>query len=345
LAAILLVVAVFADACGGSAHSVVPESRLVPIGAGLEGPSGLSATVYAHGLSNVAAFAFDPQGRLWVATADSTDRGRDGIYLIAGAGVAPVEVVASLHTPLGLLWYQGSLYVASSGRVDAYSGFDGTRFAKTRTVLTLPAGVGELNALVAGPHGRLLLGISAPCDHCTPTSHLSAAVVSFLPDGSGLQVYASGIRAPVGLVEDGADGSLLVTIDQRDDLGSRTPGDWLAVIRAGQAWGFPECYGQGGTVCVGVPKPAAVLDKHAGVIGLAIVDGQLGPKVGTSALVAEWALGKVQRVVSSGPSAGAVVPFLLGLQHPGPLVIAPDGAVLAGDWATGTVYRVAPAGT
>jgi glucose/arabinose dehydrogenase len=129
----------------------------------------------------------------------STDQGKDGLYVVTKASDDPVEVVAGLHTPLGLTWSQDSLYVASKVGVDAYSGFDGTKFATHRTVLTLPDGIGETNSLVASPSGGLLLGISAPCDHCTPTSKLSAAILSFRPDGSNLQVYASGIRAPIGL--------------------------------------------------------------------------------------------------------------------------------------------------
>ena len=103
------------------------------IGAGLRGPPGLRATVYAHGPGKTAAFAVDPQNRLWVATADYTDQGKDGVYVVATAGATPVEVIAGLHTPLGLLWYQSSLYITSKERVDAYSGFDGSRFAATRT--------------------------------------------------------------------------------------------------------------------------------------------------------------------------------------------------------------------
>src|SRR5207248_833059 len=158
--------------------------------------------------------------------------------VVATAGAAPVEVIAGLHTPLGLLWYQGSLYVASKERVDAYSGFDGTRFAATRTVLTLPAGVGQSNELVLAPDGRMLLGISAPCDHCTPTSTRSASIVSFRPDGSDLQTYAAGIRAPIALVYFPNTSDLFVTMNQRDDLGAATPGDWLAIVRRGQQWGL-----------------------------------------------------------------------------------------------------------
>jgi hypothetical protein len=66
--------------CGGSYAGRLPETpSLVPIGAGIDGPAGLTATVYAVGLPRVAAFAFDPQGRLWVATAALTDAGEDGL--------------------------------------------------------------------------------------------------------------------------------------------------------------------------------------------------------------------------------------------------------------------------
>ena len=85
-------------------------------------------------------------------------------------------------------------------------------------------------------------------------------------------------------------------MNQRDDLGEATPGDWLAIVRSGQAWGFPDCYGQGGSACSGVPDPLAVLDTHAAVSGVAVVTGGLGPAIGTSALVAEWTTGRVMRV-------------------------------------------------
>jgi glucose/arabinose dehydrogenase len=281
--------------------------------------------------------AFDATGRLWVATADSTDHGQDGVFVVSKPGATPVEVVAGLHGPLGLLWYQQSLYVASTGGVDAYRSFDGTRFSDHRRVMTLPAGVGESNELVLAPDGRMQMGISAPCDHCVPSSKWSAAIVSFRPDGSDLRVDASGIRAPVGLVYSGS--TLFVTMNQRDDLGAHTPGDWLAVVAPGQAWGYPDCYGQGGTPCVGVPAPTAVLDTHAAVSGVAVVTDRQG----TAALVAEWATGKVQRVALrqvGSAYVGIVTPFLTGIKHPVPVLLAPDGAVLVGDWATGTVYRI-----
>jgi len=233
-------------------------------------------------LANVSAFAFDADGRLWAATAAYDDQGSDAVYLIATPGATPVKVIADLHTPLGLLWSGGTLYLASAGRVDAYSGLAEAAFARHTTVLALPLGVGEVNGLVMSPDGRLVLGVSAPCDACTTTSEDAAAIISFLPDGRDLRVVASGIRAPVGLAY----------YPGTDDL---------------------------------------------------VTDG-LGSSVTSSALVAEWATGKVLRVALTGEGSGytgVVEPFLPGLTKPVPVATAPDGAVLVGDWGTGTVYRIA----
>jgi glucose/arabinose dehydrogenase len=334
-------------ACGGTNSASPSPAALVSIGDGLHGPAGLHASVFARGLIHAAALAFDPQGRLWVATAAYDYTGDDGVYVVADAGATPVEVITGLRTPLGLLWYAGSLYVASTSRVDAYSDFNGTRFLAHRTVLILPAGSGEVNELVLAPDGRMLMGITAPCDHCTPVLAVSGSIVSFLPDGSGLTEFATRIRAPVGLEFYPGTDDLFVTMNQRDDLGARTPGDWLAVVREGQSWGFPACYGQGSSVCAGVPAPVAVLDKHAAVSGVAIVTGQLGPAVGTKALVAEWAKGVVDAVtlthVGTGYT-GTVVKFITGLKSPVPVILGPDNAIYVGDWGAGIVYRVAASG-
>jgi glucose/arabinose dehydrogenase len=345
----ILAGALLVASCGGSAassSSSASAAKLVDIGAGIKGVAGLHATVYATGLTHAAAFALDAQHRLWVATADYTDSGTDGVYLVAASGAKPVAVITGTHTPLGLLWLDGTLYVASKARVDAYSGLHGTRFANHRTVVTFPANVGEVNNIVVAPNGRLLVGISAPCDHCTPTSKYSGAIVSFRPDGRDLQVYASGIRAPVGLTYFPSSSDLFVTMDYRDDLGTATTGDALAVVAAGTSWGNPSCYGQGGAACIGVPATTATLDKHAAVSGVAIVTGQLGASVGTSAIVAEWALGKVQRVAlqkTGAASTSTVTTLLTGIKNPVAVAVANDDALFVGDWSTGTIYRVAAA--
>jgi glucose/arabinose dehydrogenase len=276
-------------------------------------------------------------------TSGASDHRHDGVYLIRHAGAKPVKVISGVKGPLGLLWRAGGLYVASLGRVDVFSGLHGTRFAVHKAVIVEPAGHGWNNAIVALPGGRLAMGISAACDHCASNSRWSGTIVSFRPDGSGVRLFASGIRAPFGVLYDRASGALLTSMNQRDDLGAKTPGDWLALVRAGQNWRFPGCYGQGGSACRGVPSPLAVLDKHAAAGGVAILSGQLGRSLRHLALVTEWERGRVLGVPLSRSGTGyattKATPFLTGFEHPLPLAVSSAG-LFVGDWALGTVYRI-----
>lgn len=348
-AAVALTLAILAICgCGSASDSATKshEERLVPVGAGLTGPAGLKATVYAKGPPTVAAFAFDEGGRLWLTAAGLESHTHDGVYMVPKANGQAQRVISGLDDPLGIDWYGGKLYIASVGRVDAYWGFNGRRFAEHKTILKGPLAEGENNLLVMAPDGRFVMGVSATCDDCTPTSKWDGAIVSFRPDGSDLRIYASRIRAPVGLVYYPGTSDLLVGMNQPDNLGASTHGDWLSIVQEGQAWGFPGCYGQGGSACAGVPKPLAVLDQHGAVGGIAIATGQLGPSIGTAAIVAEWNIAKVQQVAltktGSSLQSTAVRPFLRGVHNPLALVFAPDRSLLVGDWATGIIYRVAP---
>jgi glucose/arabinose dehydrogenase len=65
----VLAAALAVAGCGGDAPK---RGELVPIGAGLRGPEGYTASVYATGLKHVSAFALDPRGRLWVSTSGAT---------------------------------------------------------------------------------------------------------------------------------------------------------------------------------------------------------------------------------------------------------------------------------
>ena len=340
----VLVVAVAAAGLAfGSTSGSAASGQLTSIGAGLQGPSGLRATVYATGLANVSAFALDAKGRLWVTTSAASDHTSDGVYLVPRAGARPVKVISGLKGPLGLLWRGTRLYVASIGLVQTFGDLHGTRFGSRKTILTEPAGHGWNQDLVAAPDGRLVMSIASACDHCTKTSMWSASIVSFDPDGARVRTYASRIRAIFGLAYYPGTNTLLASMNQRDDLGARTPGDALAIVKAGEDWRFPGCYDQGGPPCSGVPDVLATLDKHAAAGGVAIVTGGLGPAVGTSAVVSEWQLGKVLRVALTKHGSGytgKVTPFLTGFRSPLPVLATPSGAVLVGDWATGRIYRI-----
>ncbi len=343
LSAIVCATAVVATACGGGSvdtGSIGSGS----IGAGLSGPSDLKAVVATRGLSHVSALTLDTKGRLWATTSGSSTHATDGVFLVARPGARPVKVVSGLVAPLGLAWIGKQLFVSSLGRVTAYSGFDGSQFAQAKVILDGPVAGGENNNVVLAPDGRLVMGISASCDHCVPASKWSGSIVSFRSDGSGLALVASHVRAAYGLAYLPGTSTLFATMNQRDDLGARTPGDWLAVVRFGQDWGFPRCYGQQTRACVRQPKPAAVLDAHAAAGGLALLAAELGERYRSVALVAEWQLGVVKRVplqTSGGTYTGKASMLLSGFEHPLP-VLAAGSSVLVGDWGSGIVYRITP---
>lgn len=336
--AVLAVLVPLLACCFSGAQDKANDSALVDIGAGLSGPKGAAATVVASGLPNVSGLAEDLQGRLWVVTAAFNDVGTDGLYVVTSAGVEPVKVIGDLHTPMGLLWIGERLYVSSAEGVLAFDGFDGAHFANEQTIATFD-GAGIFGGLVLGGDGRIRVGISAPCDGCEPATKWAAAVVSFLPDGTGAEVETSGIRAPVGLAYIPGTNSLLMTMNQRDDLGDATPGDYLAVAEKGEDWGFPGCYGQGGDACDGVPEPVAELDKHAAVSGVAVTTRAAGP----AAYLAEWATGKVLVIPltdGSGDWRGKASTFLTGLRSPVAVIASGNSSLLVGDWASGKVYRI-----
>ena len=188
--ALMVAFALAAAGCGGGGANAATATGHVAIGQGLTGPAGLAATVYTTGLRHVSAFAFDASGRLWATTSGASDHSADGVYMVPRPGGTPVKVIEGVNGPLGLLWQRDRLYVASLGRVDVFSDLRGTHFAHRTPIVVEPAGHGWNNGIVALPDGRLVMGISAACDHCLSHSRWSGTIVSFRPDGSDVRVYA-----------------------------------------------------------------------------------------------------------------------------------------------------------
>src|SRR5215203_7138727 len=140
-------------------------------------PAGVKLQRYAKGIPNPSNLAFDGRGRLWVTSAGVQAAAADGVWLVPRRGARPRQVVSGLFSALGLAWYRGELYVSHivphatfaprhTGRVVAYSGFDGHRFARSRVVVDgLPVGRHRVDSIVAGPGDRLYLGIGSESDN------------------------------------------------------------------------------------------------------------------------------------------------------------------------------------
>ena len=222
-------------------------------------PSGVKLQRYASGIPQPSNLAFDGRGRLWATSAGVQAAAADGVWLVPRRGARPRQVVSGLFSALGLTWYRRELYVSHivphatfaprhTGRVVAYSGFDGRRFTRSRVVVDgLPVERHRVDSIVAGPAGRLYLGIGSESDHEPSSAELAGTVVSFRPGGGGLRVEARGLRNPYGLAF-APGGRLLVSEHGRDDLGLHDPPDELDLVepRGRARWyGFPDVLGPG----------------------------------------------------------------------------------------------------
>ena len=320
--------------------------------------------IVAAGIPYASNVTFDARGGMWATSGAPFSQNGDGVWYVAHAGARPVHVIRGTLTALGLTWFRGRLYVASTlsrvtGIVARYSGFDGRRFAHRRVVIpAISIGRHGLGTIAPGPKGRLYLGVGAEQDRLAGGHETSGTVVSFKGDGSDLRIEAKGLRGPFGLAFVPGTASLLVTDNGRDDLGLHRPPDELDLVRdvtrAAPDFGFPDCYDQGGRACSGTAAPLALLPAHAGVGGVAVT-GDWGGR-GLTAFVAES--GSVVGGVDAGrevrrielrrrpgggyDATGSVFATGFGEQDALGTAIGPGGALYVTLWETGAVVRCVP---
>ena len=339
-----------------------------PAAARVRVPAGVEMQRYAKGMPNPSNLAFDARGRLWSTSAGVQAAASDGVWLVPRRGARPRQVVSGLFSALGLTWHRRELYVSHivpratfaprhTGRVVAYSGFDGRRFSRSRVVVNgLPVGRHRVDSIVAGPGGRLYLGIGSESDHEPSSAALAGTVVSFRPDGGGLRVEARGLRNPYGLAVAPGGRRLLVSEHGRDDLGLHRPPDELNVVdpRGRARWyGFPGCWGQGGAPCRGAVAPLARLAPHSAP-GAVVVVRRFG-RWGPSAFVTRF--GSTFRENPTGGDVVRVSLARLGQRRPAPVhrvatgfghqeplgaALGPGGALYVSLWQSGRIVRLVP---
>jgi plastocyanin len=337
----------------GSAGQSTTPAALVSVGEGLMAPKGVTATLWTSGLPDISDLTYDAKGRLWAtATHDPTSKGPvpspgDGVYMLE-KGKAPIKVISTVKLPVGLAWYHEELFVSNYGYIEVYSGFNGHAFAHHKVLINhIGAGAsGWSDNPAVGPEGRIYVEDGAGCDACTPHGYLEAETISFNPNGSDIKVFAKGIRGN-GFTEfmPGTD-VLFEAMDQQNAI-VPAPDDQLGIITEGSNWGFPTCYGQGGSVCDGIATAIASLPQHNGSDSMALVNGQLGAAYGTSAFISSitGAAGSVLRVglTKSGSSyvaSGGPKEFLKGVTGADALLLTPEGSLLVGSYATGKIYEL-----
>ena len=288
-----------------------------------------TVTVVARGVPTPTAFA-PFAGRLFVAGyGDEHNPNVVGGVYILGGGKA-IRVPGSPQHVYGLAAAKNTLYLSTSQALLAWSGWNGTRFQKTRVVRT-PYPYGGFRGPAVGPDGLIYVGANPDPPPPGPTS--SNSFVSVDPATGSTSVIATGIRQPWQPLFLPGHALPLVSDLNQDDLGPNRPRDYLLAIKRGANYGFPVCPATP-SKCADYAQPLVRFPAHASPMGLGYLNGKL--------YVALYGgLGKGPVVVSMPPSGGTPTPFLSGFPAPVIALGTAHGSLYAGD-QSGVIYRVTP---
>jgi glucose/arabinose dehydrogenase len=339
----------------------------------MRAPEGFGVALWASNLPNARMLRFSEAGDLLVSQPRSgrislLSPDADGDLRSDGART----LLDGLNRPHGLDLHEGWLYVAEADaiarvRFDADAG--ATEGPIERFVTGIPSGGNHWTRGVrVGPDGWLYVSIGSTCNVCEEDDPRRASIVRYRLDGGGEEIYATGLRNPVGLDWRPATGELFATDNGRDLLGDEFPPCELDRIVAGGFYGWP--YLNGNNVpdpSLGDRRPADASDAippahpfraHNAPLGITFVRGEDAPSsLRDAALVAlhgSWNRTRKDgyKVVSlHWDRNGGIVErdFLTGFERdedvigrPVDVAQGPDGGFYVSDDYAGAIYRVAP---
>lgn len=301
-----------------------------------KGQHGARIQAVAGGVPTPTSFAF--AGHTVFAGAFGRQDGTGGGIYVVRHGLATL-VPGTGPVAFGLAWHDGVLYASAGGQVVAYGGWNGSAFAQRQVLYTGVAAFPGFGGLAWGPDGRFYAGVLNPqgaADHADTGAPYLFDVVSLNPDGTGIEVVATGIRQPFQLAfAAGFSGPFVSDLGQ--DSGARRPPDAIVLAGAGTHFGFPYCNWLSARGCAGATEPFKLLPAHTDPMGIAAI--------GRTLYVAEFGgpggAGRHPQVVSLSTRTRRVEPVATGYAAPVIALGASGGALYTGD-ESGTVYRIKP---
>jgi glucose/arabinose dehydrogenase/cytochrome c553 len=377
----------------GACHYLLPERFAVnaPVahmlfGVGSEGPvesqfggriqpaAGFSIDIYATEIPNARWLRPLSSGGLLVSQPRSgrvllLEPDRDG----DGQPDGRRALLEGLELPHGMDLHDDWLYVAEAdgiGRVLFDEASGQLLGAYTRIVNDLPSGGNHSSRTIRfGPDGWMYVSVGSSCNVCEDDPR-RAALLRFHPDGSGEEVFATGLRNAVGFDWRPETGELYATDNGRDLLGDDFPPCELNHVVRGGFYGWPYANGDR------VPDPdfgAANLDRvaesippahgfgaHNAPLGITFVRSAAAPAAyrGAALVALHGSWNRTEKVgykiVSLHWSADGQIEerdFVAGFELAGDVVGRPvdvvegaDGAFYVSDDYAGAIYRVAPGG-
>ena len=342
-----------------------------PLGFGVSGqtlqvPPGYAVSVVAAGLGGPRFMDFDDAGNLLVGAAD------DGVvyrFPFADGQLGEPEVLISgLRQPASVALFTADdgqyLYVGEINQVSRFP-YDpaGSVGAQEVVIPDLPQGGHRTRTVAFGPDGMLYLAVGSSCNICLEQEPIRATVSRANPDGSDLQIIATGLRNSVGLDFQPGTDLLWATVNERDNQGNEIPPDLVTIVEEGANYGWPACLPpdatpqESGADCSDVTPPTIGIQAHSAPLGLAFLDGEGVPAEVSGDLIVvqhgSWnreppAAPKLLLIDFEDGTPVAARDFATGWQdasgerwgRPAGVVVAPDGSLIVSDDENGLLYRI-----
>lgn len=210
-------------------------------------PAGFQIVPYADGFQIPRFMALAPGGQVLV-----TDSGRISpgamagtVYALTGPNQKKV-VLSGLDRPYGLALWKDYLYIGETESIKRYK-FDAKALTASngQEILSLKGfnGMHWTRNLLFSPDGsKLYIAIGSGSNRNVGEDERRAAVSRCNPDGTGCEIFASGLRNPVGLrLYPGAD-TVWVSVQERDDLGDDLVPDYFTHLEPHGFYGWPYAY-------------------------------------------------------------------------------------------------------
>jgi glucose/arabinose dehydrogenase len=276
-----------------------------------------------------------------------------------------------MNTPNGVAFHNGSLYIAELSKIWRIDNIESTLENPAKPILvndSFPTDEQHGWKYIAfGPDGKLYVPVGAPCNICNDNEKDKryASIMRMNADGSGLEVFAHGIRNTVGFTWAPQSNDLWFTDNGRYILCDDLPPDELNIATTkDENFGYPYCHAGAildpefgnGKKCEDYKAPARTLTPHGASLGIKFNTGSMFPdKYKNQVFIAEhgsWNRSKPigYRVMMATVEGGAVKsyePFIDGWLtngeawgRPVDVLFLNDGSMLISDDHANAVYRV-----
>jgi len=190
-------------------------------------PEGFEIDIYASNVVNARGMDQSPSGTLFVGS-----RGEGAVYALKdldGDFHADTMFVIdeNLKLPVGVAYHKGDLYVAAVSQILKYEKVEERLGSVNEPVVVYDKYPTETHHgwkyIAFGPDDKLYVPVGAPCNICESEDPIFNTITRINPDGTGLEIIASGVRNSVGFDWHPETGELYFTDNGRDMLGNDKP--------------------------------------------------------------------------------------------------------------------------